>query len=85
MDAETGKPFWTHELAGEAWASPFVADGKVYLGTRTGSFYIFSASKVKQLLSSFDFGAPISSTANAANGVVYIATMNRLYALQNQR
>jgi outer membrane protein assembly factor BamB len=85
VDAETGKPFWTHELAGEAWASPFVADGKVYLGTRTGSFYIFSASKVKQLLSSFDFGVPISSTANAANGAVYIVTMNRLYALQNQQ
>ena len=84
VDAETGNPFWTHELAGEAWASPFVADGKVYLGTRTGSFYIFSASKVKELLSSFDFGVPISSTANAANGVVYMATMNRLYALQNR-
>src|SRR5439155_24976848 len=40
LDADTGKPYWTHEITGEAWASPLVADGKVYLGTRSGNFYI---------------------------------------------
>ncbi len=29
LDAETGKPYWTHEIKGEVWASPLVADGKV--------------------------------------------------------
>lgn len=85
VDAETGKPYWTHEISGEVWSSPYVADGKVYLGTRDGTFYIFEASKEKKLLNTIEFSQPISSTATAANGVLYVATMNRLYALENQR
>ena len=77
-------PCWTHELKGEAWASPLVADGKVYLGTRDGSFYVFAAHRQKQLLSAIDLDSPISSTATAANGVLYVATMTRLYALQDR-
>ena len=82
VDAQTGRACWTHDINGEAWASPLVADGKVYLGTRSGSFYIFEASPEKRLLSSCELGQPVSATAAAANGMVYVATMNRLYALQ---
>ena len=83
LDAETGKPFWTEEIKGEAWASPLVADGRVYLGTRDGSFYVFAASKEKKVLSTAEFGEPISATTTAANGVLYVATLRRLYAVQN--
>jgi outer membrane protein assembly factor BamB len=81
-DADTGKPCWTHDLKGEAWASPLVADGKVYLGTRSGAFYVLAASREKKLLSTLELDHPISSTATAANGVLYVTTMNRLYALR---
>jgi outer membrane protein assembly factor BamB len=80
VDAATGQPCWTHEIKGEAWASPLVADGKVYLGTRGGAFYVFAASREKKVLSTVELGQPISSTACAANGVLYVATMNHLYA-----
>jgi outer membrane protein assembly factor BamB len=82
VDAGSGQACWTHEISGEAWASPLVADGKLYLGTRSGNFYIFEASRKKKLLSSVEFGQPISATAAAANGVLFVATMNRLYAAQ---
>jgi outer membrane protein assembly factor BamB len=82
VDAATGKPCWTHELKGEAWASPLAADGKVYLGTRSGTFYVFAATREKQVLATISLDRPISSTATAANGVLYVATMNRLYALR---
>ncbi len=85
LEAETGKAYWTHDISGDVWASPYVADGKVYLGTRDGTFYVFAASKEKKLLNTLDLGQPISSTATAANGVLYVATMNRLYAIQNPR
>jgi hypothetical protein len=29
-----------------------------------------------------ELGSPISGTATAANGVLYVATMTRLYAIQ---
>jgi outer membrane protein assembly factor BamB len=82
VDVETGKPYWTEEIKGDTWASPLVADGKVYLGTRSGNFYVFAAGKEKKVLASIELGDPISATATAANGVLYVATMSRLYALQ---
>ena len=82
LDADTGRPYWTEEIKGEAWASPMVADGKVYLGTRSGAFYVFAASKEKKILSTAELGDPISATATAANGVLYVTTLRRLYAVQ---
>jgi outer membrane protein assembly factor BamB len=82
IDAQTGSVCWTYDIDGEAWASPFIADGKIYLGTRSGIFYIFEAKRQKRLLSSIDLGQPISATAAAANGVLFVATMNHLYALE---
>ena len=84
VDARTGKACWTHELDGEVWASPLVADGKVFLGTRSGAFYVFAATQEKRLLSTTEFDSPISSTATAANGVLYVTTMNRLYAVRRR-
>jgi outer membrane protein assembly factor BamB len=83
LDAATGKRCWTHETKGDFWASPMVADGKVYLGTRRGDFYVFAAAREKQLLSTVDFGVPISATVTAANGTLFIATMRDLFAVSD--
>lgn len=81
VDAATGHPYWSQELKGDVWASPLVADGKVFIGTRSGEFVIVTASKEKRVLSRIELGSPISATATAANGVVYIVTMTQLYAI----
>ncbi len=81
LDRKTGKAFWTHELKGEIWASPYVADGKVYLGSRRGDFCVLAAVREKHILSTVELIAPISATATAANGVLYVSTMTELYAL----
>jgi outer membrane protein assembly factor BamB len=59
-----------------------VADGKVYLGTRSGNFYVFAASRERKVLAELELGTPISATTTAANGVLYVATMTHLYALK---
>jgi outer membrane protein assembly factor BamB len=82
VDAMTGTPCWTHEVKGEVWASPLVADGKVYFATRNGELLVFRANREKQLLSEAKLPEAISSTPVAANEVLYVCTMNRLYALQ---
>jgi outer membrane protein assembly factor BamB len=81
LDAATGKRYWTHVCNGDFWASPLVADGKIYVGTRRGDFWILAASKEKKVFGRVDFPDPISGTATAANGTVYIATMRHLYAI----
>jgi outer membrane protein assembly factor BamB len=82
VDRQTGQAHWTHDIKGDTWASPYVADGKVYLGTRSGNFYVWVADKQKQLLTEVELKSPISATAVAANGVLYIATMQNLYAIK---
>lgn len=81
VDAATGQAVWTYEAGGDFWASPLVADGKVFVGTRRGDFLILQAGREKRVLSVIPMGSPISATATAANGVLYVATMNRLFAL----
>jgi outer membrane protein assembly factor BamB len=81
VEAKTGRALWTHDIKGEVWASPYAADGKVYLGTRSGNFYTFAAAREKQVLAELHLGAPVSGTATAANGVLYIATMQNLIAV----
>ena len=80
IDAATGRACWTHEVKGDIWASPLVADGKVYVGTRRGEFLVFAAGREKRLLSDIELGAAISGTPVAANGVLYVATAKTLYA-----
>ena len=81
VDAETGTPYWTHEMRGEMWASTLVADGKVYIGSQRRDFTVLATGKTKRILSSIQLDSEIHASAAAANGVLYIATMRRLYAL----
>jgi outer membrane protein assembly factor BamB len=80
LDADTGKPYWTHKVNGEMWSSPLIADGKLYIGTRKGDFWILAADKEKRIISQSEFGEAINGTATAANGVLFVSTMTKLYA-----
>jgi outer membrane protein assembly factor BamB len=81
LDAATGKPCWTQAAKGEIWGSALVADGKVYVGTKSGELWILAAAREKKVLATVNLGAPISSTPIAAHGVLYVATAETLFAL----
>jgi outer membrane protein assembly factor BamB len=85
VDAESGREIWRHDLKGDVWASPLVADGKVYLGSRKGDFWTFAHGREKKVLGSVELGKPISATAVAANGSLYVATLQKLWALKSPR
>ena len=36
LDALTGEEYWIYDTKGHIWASPFVADGKVFIGNEDG-------------------------------------------------
>jgi outer membrane protein assembly factor BamB len=80
VDATTGQGLWTHPLNGETWASPLVADGRIYIGTRRGWFHVLAEGREKRVLFEANLGSPISATAVAANRTLYVATMTHLYA-----
>jgi outer membrane protein assembly factor BamB len=82
MDAKTGAELWKHEAKGDFWASPLVADSKIYIGSRRGDFLVFAHAREKKVLGVMDLKDPISATAVAANGTLYVATMRNLYAIK---
>jgi len=84
LDARDGATVWSHDLLGELWASPYVADGKVYIGSRRGELLTLAAGREKKVLGKVDLEDPISATATAANGVLYVATMARLFAISEK-
>jgi outer membrane protein assembly factor BamB len=84
VDAATGKPCWTHKTPGDIWSSTLVADGKVYVTTRRGDFIVFAAGREKKILSSLRLDTPVNASPTAANGVLYVTTMNRLYAIERR-
>ena len=81
IDADTGVSYWDHDTRGQMWASPLVADGKVYVGTQQREFWVFAATKEKKILSTVKLESHINGTPMAANGVVYVPTMTKLYAI----
>jgi outer membrane protein assembly factor BamB len=81
LDAETGKPCWTHEAKGEFWGSPLVADGKVYAASLGRDLVVLAAEKEKKVLATVDLGSRSASTPVAANGVLYICTYAKLFAV----
>ncbi len=81
-DAETGERFWTHNLNKDSWSSALVADNKVYVGSRGGDIWIIEEGKTLNVLNYAKLDSPIHSTPTAANGVLYISTMNKLYAIE---
>jgi len=82
VDTKTGKPYWTHDTGDEIWASTLVADGKVYIGTRRGNFWVFAVDKSKKIIGSIKLDSPIHGSPVAANGLLYITTMKKLYAVK---
>ena len=84
LHAETGKLCWLHRTGQETWSSPFVADGKVYLGTQRRYLWTFRAGRQKKLLGRTKMPAAVSATPVAANGVLYVMTNRLLYAVAGE-
>ena len=82
LDPRTGAHYWTHDLLAAVWGSPFVADGRVYIGDEDGDVAILKAGKTKELVAEPNMGVSIYSTPVAKDGVLYVLGRNRLFALQ---
>jgi outer membrane protein assembly factor BamB len=85
LDAESGKVYWVYDAKSHIWGSTLVVDGKVYVGDEDGDVLVLAASKEKKLLSQIDVGAPVYSTPVVANGVLFIANQQHLWAIRDPR
>jgi len=91
FDLKTGERLWTKTLGTLQKGSPVLADGKLYVGTENGKFFILrpSASGVEVLDEDLlgDAAEPEAIVASpiVADGRVYVASMENLYAIGTRR
>ena len=82
LNPETGEHYWTHDTFAAVWGSPFAADGKVYLGDEDGDVVVLRDGRELEVIGEYNMGASVYSTPAVKDGVMYILTRNRLWALQ---
>jgi outer membrane protein assembly factor BamB len=81
FDLKTGKEVWTKRLGTLQKGSPVLADGKIYVGTENGKFYILRPSATgAETLDEDQIGAttnpePIVASPAIADGRIYVVTM----------
>jgi outer membrane protein assembly factor BamB len=87
FDVKTGKQLWTEKLGTIQKSSPVLADGKLYVGTENGKFYIIRPHAEKaEVLDTDQLGTEgnpeaIIAAPAVARGRVYVVTMAAVYAL----
>jgi outer membrane protein assembly factor BamB len=85
LDAETGKQYWEHKMQGFTWSSPYWVDGKVYMGNDAKQILIFAHGKEKKLLNTIKMGEKVRATPVAVDGVLYVMTETKLYAIKEAK
>ncbi len=81
LDVKTGDHYWTYDTFAAIWGSPYVVDGKVYLGDEDGDVVILKTGKEKEVLFETNLGSAVYTTPVAKDGVLYIVTRNQLIAI----
>ncbi len=87
FEIATGKEAWRLNLGTIQKASPVLADGKLYVGTENGKFFILKPGPDKgEVLDEDVLGDPanpevIVASPAVANGKVFFASMDNLYCI----
>jgi outer membrane protein assembly factor BamB len=87
FDVDTGKQLWLQNLGTIQKASPVLADGKLYVGTENGKFFILKPSATgceildQDLLGTEARPEQIIASAAVSNGRVYVVSDSALYAI----
>ncbi len=81
LDAETGRPYWTHDTFAAVWASSLVADGKVYLADEDGDIVVLQHGKELKVLAEMNMGSAVYATPVPAHGTLFLNNRSQLFAI----
>jgi outer membrane protein assembly factor BamB len=85
LDVKTGMKYWEHDFKSAIWGSPYWVDKKIYIGNEDGDVVVFTPGKVKAAREPNEMGESVLSTPVAANGVLYILTKSKLFAIEKKK
>ena len=84
LDAGTGELQWTYDTFAAVWASPFVVDGKVYLGDEDGDVVVIEHGRTMNVLAEMNMGSAVYGTIVPANSAIFLNNRSELFKLAIQ-
>lgn len=85
LHPRTGKPFWVHPTHGHIWSSPLAIGRHLLVGNEDGVLTVLRTTRRAAIVEAeHRFPAPLHTTPVVADGVLYLATMTHLYAIEGE-
>ncbi|HEY2253821.1 MAG TPA: PQQ-binding-like beta-propeller repeat protein, partial [Planctomycetaceae bacterium] len=96
LDAKTGKLHWSYDALAPIYGSPLIVDDKVFVVDHEGDVMVFNLSHDPQIamrrrdgafepFSQMAMGNAVDCSPIFANGVLYLAGQNELFAIAADR
>ncbi|HEV2764070.1 MAG TPA: PQQ-binding-like beta-propeller repeat protein [Pyrinomonadaceae bacterium] len=91
FDVKTGKQLWLQNLGTIQKASPVLADGKLYVGTENGKFFVIEPSATgakildEDLLGTEQQPEAVIASAAVSDGRVFVVSDANVYAIGKRR
>jgi outer membrane protein assembly factor BamB len=82
-NAEKGDTLWSHYFEEPFYASPIIADNKVYLLDRSGIMHIVNAGREFQLVAESPMGERADCTPAFSEKAIYLRTKSNLFCIKN--
>lgn len=80
-DAIKGDTLWTHYFMDQFYASPIIADEKVWFLNRSGIMHIVKAGPEFELISESPLGEAVDCTPAFSDGCIYVRGRQNLYCI----
>jgi len=82
LHATTGEVIWRKRLGGDHWASPILADGKLYFSSKQGEITVLTATREDpQVLASNELNAAFIASPAVANDSLILRSTTHLYCI----
>jgi len=82
LDARSGGLLWTKRLGGNVSSSPVLADGRIYVGNRTGEMFVIDSGPTGELLATNQLAAGIFASPAAVGRALYVRTEAAVYRIE---
>ncbi len=82
VDFATGERYWEDDLLGAVWASPLIADGKIFLADENGQLWVRKLAKeLEPVRDEILFDSAIYGNPALVDDLLVIADRSNLYAI----
>jgi outer membrane protein assembly factor BamB len=82
-NAQKGDTLWSHYFTNQFYASPVIADGRVWMLDRSGVMHVMNAGPEYKLVAESPLGEPVDCTPAFSDKSIYIRGRNNLFCISS--